>query len=64
MEHKINQKLELLIDLLEGCLEEEGYKISRDLETTAYDTFVVEDKDGKIADIHIVGYSRMENPFK
>lgn len=51
--HEYNEQLELVIDMLEGIMQEEGYKTLRfsntnnKHSTTTYDCLVLRDREGK-----------------
>lgn len=52
MSKEINQTLELIIELVEGLIQEEGFRTlkfsdTENLSTTAYDCLVFKDREGQ-----------------
>lgn len=64
---KYDEDSELLIDLLIGCLKEEGYEVlrfqdSKRYSTSAYDSLEVKRHDGVYFNINIDKHKTFENP--
>lgn len=58
---------ELVIDLVQGALEEDGYKTkrysdSRKYETSAYDCIVIKGEDGNYYELTVSELKDMRNP--